>query len=283
MIVVTAATGHLGRLVIDELLKKVPASEIAVAVRNPEKAKDFAAKGIDVRQADYEKPETLANAFRGATKVLLISANEVGKRAAQHRNAIDAIRKSGRPLVVYTSILDASRSGIGLAKEHLVTEKMLEESGLPHVILRNGWYLENYTENLAPALQHGVILGTAGKGRVSAAARADFAAAAVEVLTGSGHEGKTYELAGDKSFSMDELAAEVAKASGKNVAYKDMPPAEYASTLESFGLPKPVAEMLADADEGLERGELESKSSDLHDLIRRPTTPLADAVRAAIH
>jgi NAD(P)H dehydrogenase (quinone) len=283
MIVITGATGHLGRHVVEQLLARTPATGIAVAVRNVEKAQDFAARGIDVRRADYDQPETLSAAFRGATKVLLISANEVGKRSAQHRNVIDAVKVSGAGLLVYTSILNADRSGIGLAKEHLATEEMIRASGVPFVFLRNGWYLENYTENLSPALQYGAIAGSAGDGRVAAAARADFAAAAVAVLTEDGHAGKAYELAGDTSFTMSELATEVAAVSGKPVAYTDLPADAYRGVLLGAGLPAPVADMLVDADLGLERGELDSSSSDLRRLIHRPTTPLAEAVRAAIH
>jgi NAD(P)H dehydrogenase (quinone) len=268
---------------VEELLKKVPASEVAVAVRNVAKAADLAALGVDVRHADYEQPETLATAFRGATKVLLISANEIGKRLAQHRNAVDAITAAGPRLLVYTSILNADQSGIGLAKEHLATEEMIHASGVPFAILRNGWYFENYTENLAPALQFGAIAGSAGNGRVAAAARADYASAAVEVLTSEGHAGKIYELAGDAPFTMSELAAEVAKAAGKPVVYNNLPPDAYRDMLVGVGLPAPVAEMLVDADLGLERGELDSDRDDLRRLIHRPTTSLGDAVRAAIH
>lgn len=283
MIVVTGATGHLGRLVIDQLLERVPASEIAAAVRNVEKAADLAARGIDVRHADYDQPQTLEHAFRGATKVLLISANEIGKRAAQHHNVLEAVKASGARLVVYTSILKADSSGISLAKEHLATEQEVRATGVPYVILRNGWYIENYTENLAPALQYGAIAGSAGDGRVAAATRADYAAAAVEVLTGEGHEGRTYELAGDTPFTLSELAEEVSRHAEKSVAYNNLPPTAYRELLVGAGLPVPVAEMLVDADLGLGRGELESNSRDLRTLIHRPTTPLADAVRAAIH
>jgi NAD(P)H dehydrogenase (quinone) len=283
MIVITGATGHLGRIVIDELLKKVPADEIAVAVRNVAKAADLARRGVDVRHADYEQPETLANAFRGATTVLMISANEVGKRTAQHRNVIDAVKSTaGVRLLVYTSILNAGRSGIGLAKEHFATEEMIRETGIPFVILRNGWYLENYTENLGTALQYGAIAGSAGTGRVAAAARADYAAAAVEVLTTEGHEGKIYELGGDTPFTLADFAAEVSRQAGKPIVYNDLPAAAYRDMLLGAGLPAPVADMLADADLGLSRGELDTTSDDLRRLIHRPTTPLRDAVRAAV-
>jgi NAD(P)H dehydrogenase (quinone) len=281
-IVITGATGHLGRLVVERLLQRVGPGQIAVAVRNVEKAAEFRERGIDVRHADYDQPETLRTAFDGATKVLLISANEVGKRLEQHRNVIAAVKAAGPRLLVYTSILNADRSGIGLAKEHLATEELIRASGVPFAILRNGWYLENYSENLAPALQYGAIAGSAGTGRVAAASRADFAAAAVAVLTGEGHEGKVYELAGDARFTMAELAAEVSRQTGKPVAYNDMPAARYRDLLVGAGLPAPVAEMLADADEGLSRGELDREQSDLAGLIGGPSTPLTDAISAAV-
>lgn len=281
-IIITGATGHLGRLVVEQLLQQVSPRALAVAVRNVEKAADFRERGIDVRHADYDKPETLRTAFEGATKVLLISANEVGKRLEQHRNVVDAVKASGARLLVYTSMLNADRSGIGLAKEHLATEKLIRESGVPFVILRNAWYLENYTENLAPALKYGAIAGSAGTGRVAAASRADFAAAAVAVLTAEGHAGNVYELPGDARFTMAELAAEVSRQTGKQVVYNDMPAEQYRDMLTGVGLPAPVAEMLADADLGLSRGELDRESGDLVRLIGRPSTPLSDAVRAAV-
>jgi NAD(P)H dehydrogenase (quinone) len=281
-IVITGATGHLGRLVVEQLLQHVDPSNLAVAVRNVEKAADFKERGIDVRHADYDKPETVRTAFAGATKVLLISANEIGKRVEQHRNVVDAVKAAGARLLVYTSILNADRSGISLAKEHLASEELVRASGVPFAILRNGWYLENYSENLAPALQYGAIAGSAGTGRVAAAARADFAAAAVAVLTGEGHEGKVYELAGDARFTMAELADEVSRQAGKQVVYNDMPAQQYRELLTGAGLPVPVAEMLADADQGLSRGELDRENGDLGRLIGRPSMPLSDAIRAAV-
>jgi NAD(P)H dehydrogenase (quinone) len=281
MIVVTGATGHLGRLVVEQLLQKVPATEIAVAVRSPEKAKELAARGVQVRAADYSKPETLGPALAGAEKLLLISASEVGKRAPQHAAVIAAAKQAGVKLLVYTSLLRAGKSKLGLASEHKATEEAIRASGIPYVFLRNGWYLENYTENLGPALQHGAILGSAKDGRVAAAARADYAAAAVAVLTGNGHEGKAYELAGDARFTMTELAAEVSKHAGKPVVYQDMPKEQYKGVLTSFGLPEPVAELYADSDVGISTGELDDETGQLRRLIGRPTTALASAVKAA--
>lgn len=282
MIVVTGATGHLGRLVIEGLLEKVPAREIAAAVRNPDKAKDLAARGVEVRQADYSKPETLAPALAGAEKVLLVSSSEVGKRATQHAAVIDAAKRARVRLLAYTSILRADRSKLALAAEHKSTEAAIRASGLPHVFLRNGWYLENYTENLAPALQHGAIVGSAGAGRIAAAARADYAAAAVAVLAGAGPWNEVYELAGDRPFSMAELAAEVSRQAGKTIGYQDLPPEQYRAVLTSAGLPGPYAENLVDADLGAVQGELDDTTGELRRLIGWPTTTLAAAVAAAL-
>ena len=282
MIVVTGATGHLGHLVIEGLLAKLPANQIAAAVRDPEKAKDLAARGVEVRRADYSRPETLVPALAGAEKLLLISSNEVGKRATQHAAVVEAARRTKVGLVAYTSILRADSSRIGLAKEHKATEEALRASGLKHVFLRNGWYLENYTEQLAQALEHQAFVGSAGKGRIAAAARADYAAAAVAVLTSPGHEGKVYELGGDQPFTMEELAAEVSRQSGKPVAYRDLPPDQYRAILTGAGLPGPVAEMLVDADVWAAKGALDDTGHALSRLIGRPTTSLTAAVAAAL-
>jgi NAD(P)H dehydrogenase (quinone) len=235
-----------------------------------------------VRTAEYDQPQTLAAAFDGVQKVLLISSSEPGKRLQQHRAAVAAAGSANVKLLVYTSMLHASTSSISLAVDHRATEKSIAQSGLPFVILRNGWYLENYTEALGSALQHGALLGAAKEGRIAAAARADYAAAAVAVLTTSGHDGKVYELAGDKPFTMAELAAEVSRQVGKNIVYNDMPGPKYVEALQGMGVPAPVAEMLASADEGIARGDLDDRGGDLHRLIGRATTTLAEAVGAGL-
>lgn len=283
MILVTGATGKLGRLVIEKLLEKVPASQVVAAVRHPDKAADLAARGVQVRNADYSQPETLGPAFAGVEKVLLISSSEVGQRVAQHKAVVEAARKAGVRLLAYTSILHAERSRLALAAEHKATEEIIRASGLPYVFLRNGWYTENYTENLGSALAHGALVGSAGEGRIAAATRADYAAAAVAVLTGSGHENKVYELAGDNPFTMAELAAEVSRKAGRTIAYNNLPPEQYQRVLEGVGLPGPYAGVLADSDVGISRGELNDSSGDLRRLIGRPTTPLADAVAVAFN
>lgn len=282
MIVITAATGKLGRLVVDQLLEKVSPKEVAVAVRNPAKAAELAARGVEVRHADYARPETLATAFHAGDKVLLISSSEVGQRAIQHAAVIEAAKKAGVGLIAYTSILHADTSSLALAAEHKATEEALRASGVPFVLLRNGWYTENYSDNLAPALAHGALVGSAGEGRIAAATRADYAAAAVAVLTGTGHENKVYELAGDVPFTMRDLAAELSRQSGKAVSYQDLPPAAYKDILLGAGLPAPFADVLVDADLGASRGGLDDGSGDLRRLVGRATTPLAKAISAGL-
>jgi NAD(P)H dehydrogenase (quinone) len=283
LIAVTGATGQLGRLVVEALLGRgVPAGRVVAVVRDPEKAAGLAARGVQVRRADYTRPETLDAAFEGVGRLLLISGNEVGQRLPQHANVVRAAQKAGVGLLAYTSILRADGSAMLLAGEHKGTEALIRDSGLTYALLRNGWYFENYNGAIKQADAHGVIMGSAGEGRVSAASRADYAEAAAAVLTGEGHAGKVYELAGDSGFTYGELAAEVARQSGREVVYKDMPEDEYARALVGFGLPEPLARALADSDIGIKRGELFDGGGDLRGLIGRPTTTLADAVTEAL-
>ncbi len=282
MIVVTGATGQLGHLVIKSLLKKVPASGIVAAVRNVEKAKDLAALGVQVRQADYSQPASWDAALKGADKVLLISSSEIGQRAKQHRSVIDAAKKAGVKLLAYTSVLHADTSVLGLADEHRETEAYLRATGVPHVLLRNGWYTENYAAGIPTALSLGAVYGAAGNGRISAATRADYAEAAAVALTADNQAGKTYELAGDTAFTLGEFAAEISRQSGKNIGYVNLPEAEYKKALLGAGLPEFLAELLANSDTGVSKGALFDEGHQLSKLIGRATTPLAIAVKAAL-
>lgn len=286
MIAITGATGQLGRLVIEALLaRNTPAREVVALVRDPQKAQDLAAKGVTVRQADYSKPETLLPAFTGVDKLLLISSNELGQRATQHRAVIDAAKTAGVKLLAYTSVLHADKSVLGLAAEHRETEQALRDSGLPFTLLRNGWYTENYAASIPAALQHGVMLGSAQDGKISSAARADYALAAAIVLTSGDskdHAGHIYELAGDRAFTLTEFAHAVATQSGKAVVYKDLPQADYKAALTGFGLPEGLADLLANSDAGAAKGALFDDSGVLGKLIGRPTTPFIDTIRTAV-
>ena len=281
-IVVTGATGQLGRHVVEALLERnVPAQEIVATGRSLEKLADFAERGLQVKGMDYADPASVAEALKGASKVLLISGSEVGQRVEQHRTVIEAAKAEGVELLAYTSIANADTTGMKLAAEHQATEAILRESGVPFVLLRNGWYLENYTDQLPGTLAQGAIAGSAGEGRVSAAARADYAHAAAAVLVAGGQAGRIYELGGDEPFTMAELAAEISAAAGKHISYQDLPAQEYAGMLAGFGVPEAFADILADSDLGIARGDLLVSTGDLRKLIGRPTTSLGDAVRAA--
>lgn len=282
MIAITGATGQLGQLVIAALLKSVPASQIVAIVRNPAKADALAQQGIVVRQGDYGDEAALTRALDGVEKLLLISSSEVGQRAVQHRNVINAAKAAGVGFIAYTSVLHADTSPLGLAAEHIETENMLAASGIPYALLRNGWYSENYLASAPPAIEHGVFLGAAGDGKIASATREDYAAAAAKVISEEGHAGKVYELAGDTAWTLSELAAELSKQSGKNVVYQNLSEADYASALRGVGLPDAFASLLADSDTGASKGGLFDDSHTLSKLIGRPTTPLADSIKAML-
>jgi len=282
MIVVAGATGKLGTFVMEGLLAKLPASELAVVVRNQARAAGLAARGVQVREADYGSPAALASAFRAGEKVLLISSSEIGKRAEQHAAVLQAAGRAGVALLAYTSLLRADSSPMLLAGEHKSTEEAIRASGLPYIILRNGWYIENYTDQLPGILARGMVAGAAGQGRYAAATRRDYADAAVAVLTSAWSTNATYELAGDRAFTLDEFAAEVSRQSGKTVTYANMPPEQYRQMLVGTGLPEPIATVVADFDVAASKGALDWDGGDLRQLIRRPTTPLADAVAEAL-
>ena len=282
-IAITGATGQLGRLTIAALKSRLPADQIASQIvalaRSPEKAGDL---GVTVRAFDYAQPETLAPALSGVKKLLLISGNEIGSRTAQHRAVIAAAKAAGVGEIVYTSLLHADRSPLSLAGEHVETEAMLAASDIPHTILRNGWYAENYTGAIPSALDHGALIGAAGNGRISGAARADYAEAAARVLTGTDHAGRTYELAADDAWTLGDLAAEISARTGRDIPYRNLSVADYAAALVGAGLPQGLSEAIAGWDADAAQGALFDDGRALSRLIGRPTTPLADVVRAAL-
>ena len=282
MIAITGATGQLGQHVIESLLKTVPASQIVAIVRNPAKATALSQQGITVRQADYTDEAAFTTALQGINKLLLISSSEVGQRTPQHRNVINAAKAAHVKFIAYTSLLHANTSPLGLADEHVATEQMLAESGIAYALLRNGWYTENYLASAPAALEHGVFIGAAGEGKIASATRADYAAAAARVISEDGHAGKIYELAGDEGWTLNQLAAELAKQSGKKVVYQNLSEADFAAALKGFGLPAGLADMLADSDVGASKGGLFDDSHTLSKLIGRPTTLLADSVKGIV-
>ncbi|PKU23606.1 NAD(P)-dependent oxidoreductase [Telmatospirillum siberiense] len=282
-LLVTGAGGQLGHLVVSRLLELVPPSQIVATVRNVEAGRSLAARGVEIRIADYTRSETLDAAFAGIGRLLLISSNALGQRVAQHKNVIEAAKRAGVGLLAYTSLLRADGSPLGLAGEHRETEALLRNSGLPFVLLRNGWYTENYTAAVPTALAHGVLIGGAGAGRIASAARADYAAAAAAVLTATENlGGRTFELAGDQSYTLTELAAEITRQSGRQVVYKNLSRADHKAALLGAGLPEPVADLLSDSDAGAAKGALFDDGRQLSTLIGRPTTPLAASITAAL-
>ena len=282
-IAVTGASGQLGRLVIAALLKKVGPDQVIALVRSEAAGASFAAAGLAWRIADYDRPETLGPALAGIDRLLLISSNDLEHRIGQHEAVIAAAKAAGTAFLAYTSVLHADVSPLDLAADHRATEAAVARSGLAHALLRNGWYTENYFGAIAPALAHGVVLGSSGAGRISAAARADYAEAAAVVLTAADLPASaTYELAGDTAFTLAEFAAALSTASGKPVAYQDLPKAEYKAVLLGAGLPEPVAELVAGASAQAVTDTLFDASGTLSKLIGRPTMPLADSLTAAL-
>jgi NAD(P)H dehydrogenase (quinone) len=280
-IVVTGATGNLGRHVVEQLLEKVPAEQITAVVRSEAKGAGLAARGVKLAVADYSAPETFDGLFAAGDKVLLISGSEIGNdRVGQHTAVINAAKAAGVALLAYTSANGTLSAA--LADDHRGTEAVLLESGLPYTLLRNGWYHENYTEQLAPVLEHGAVVAAAGEGRVSSASRADYAAAAVAVLTGEGHENKTYELGGDEAWSFAEYAAELSKQLGREIVYNPVSVEVFTGILTGAGLPEPVAAIIAGVDASIEKGELVVTTGDLSRLAGRPTTPITESIAAAL-
>ena len=282
MIAVTGATGQLGQLVINALLKTVAASEIVALVRDPAKAQALSDKGVQVRRGDYNDKAALDRALQGVEKLLLISSSEVGQRTSQHRNVIEAANAADVQLIAYTSLLHADTSPLGLAAEHVETEKLLADSGLAYALLRNGWYSENYLASVPAALQHGLFIGSAGEGKIASATRADYAEAAARVLTLDDQAGRVYELAGDDAWTLSDLCASLSALSGNTVAYQNLSEADFAAALMGAGLPEGFAKLLADSDAGAAKGGLFDDGRQLSTLIGRPTTPLAASLKAML-
>ncbi|PZF89085.1 SDR family oxidoreductase [Micromonospora deserti] len=280
-IVVTGATGHLGRLIVESLLRRgVPADQVVALGRDTDRLADLAERGVTVRRADYNDPDSLRAAFAGAEKLAFVSGTEIGRRVEQARNVVAAAKEAGVELIAYTSIAKADTSSLILAVDHRGTEQEIAASGLPYVFLRNSWYFENYLPQLPTYLEHGVA-GAAGDGRISAAARADYAEAAAAVLTTGGHANRVYEL-GAAPLTLTELAEEISRQAGRHVAYTDLPVEKYVEVLVDAGLPRAYAEILADGDRGAAQGELHVAADDLATLIGRRPATLAEAIRAAL-
>lgn len=278
---VTGATGPFGRHAVEELLRRgIPAADVVAVVRTPSNAADLAERGVQVREGDYSRPETLPAALAGVQRLLFVSGSEVGRRVPQHTAVVEAAQAAGVERIVYTSILKADTTTNPLAGEHKATEQVLRSSGIPTTVVRNGWYVENYTSQMGQYLATGEILGAAGTGKVSGAPRADYAAAAAAALLADVEGDVTYELGGP-AFSFDDLAAALTEVTGTAVVSRDVSVAEYVAALQEHGLDEGTATFVASLDASIAAGELETDSTDLADLLGRPVTPLTEALRAA--
>jgi len=282
-VLVTGATGKLGALIVQHLVAKLPPGSVVAAGRNTTRAP----AGTELRRLDYNEPASIDAALAGITRVVLVSGSEVGKRVPQHQNVIDAAARAGVELLAYTSILKANANPFLLATEHRATEDLLAASKVPHILLRNGWYSENYTGNAALAIQFGVIQTAAGNARFSTAPRDDYAAGAAALILRDGHKpGQVYELAGSSSFNRQEFAALLSRKSGKPVVVQNLTEDEYIAALKQAGLPEPIARVLADSDAKSAAGWLFDDSRTLEHAIGRPTVPMEqtlDAVLAPVH
>ncbi|GAB2505587.1 SDR family oxidoreductase [Nocardiopsis aegyptia] len=283
-VVITGATGQLGRLVVEDLLVGgLPADQITATGRDTAKLADLSARGVSTARADFEDPASLKAAFRGADILLLVSSSEVGKRVDQHRNAVEAAEDAGVGHIVYTSVLGATESSLVLAPEHKATEEIILASGLTHTLLRNGWYSENYEQQLHQARETGTLLTSAGAGRVASASRPDYAAAAAAVLRDpAAHADAVYELSGDTAWTFDELAAAMAQALGREVALTNVTPEEHEAVLTGAGLDEGTARFVVGLDTGTREGELSSTTGELSRLIGRPTTPLVETLTTLV-
>jgi len=281
-IAIAGATGQLGNLVIGQLLQLTAAQNIVALVRNIDRAEHFKAQGIELREFDYDRPETLAPALLGIDKLLLISANEIGRRTPQHQAVIDAAKVAGVPYLAYTSLLRADTSPLGLAQEHRETEKLIQDSGISYTFVRNNWYSENYLAGVAHTIEIGTLFGAAQDSRISSASRIDYAEAAAKVLTSTGHENKTYELAGSESFNLSKLATLIGQAASKDIIYQNLSAEEYTQGLTQAGLPAGLVDVIVDADIQSIQGAMYSDSKDLEQLIGRKTTSIQDAIKAAL-
>ncbi|MRT92589.1 SDR family oxidoreductase [Ancylomarina sp. 16SWW S1-10-2] len=278
-IAITGATGQLGHIVVEQLKKRVSAESIVALARNTEKAKSL---GVEVREFDYSKPEILNGALQGIDRLLLISGSELGKRAEQHANVINAAKEAGVKWIVYTSLLHLETSSLNLAEEHKSTEQALKESGIDYTLLRNGWYSENYTASVPGAIGGGAFLGSADQGKIASAPRADYAEAAAIVIADETNKGKTYELAGDQSYTLTDLAAEISKQTGKTIPYNNIPEKEYANILKNIGLPEGLAMGLASWDVSASKDDLFDDGKQLSELLGRPTTSIAESVKIVL-
>jgi NAD(P)H dehydrogenase (quinone) len=280
---VTGATGKLGTKIVETLLKTVPASQIAVSVRNPEKAEGLRARGVEVRQGDFDRPETLDSAFAGIDRLLLISADGDNEtRVRQHTDAVAVAERAGVKFIAYTSVANASESTIFLAPPHVAAEEAILKTGIPYSFLRNNWYLENEISSIQGVLAGAPWVTSAGSGKVGWALQQEYAEAAAAVLAGNGHENTVYELSG-KLMTQEELVAALGTVLGKEVPVQQIDDAAYADIMKGAGVPEFVIPFLVEIQKGIREGALEIESNDFEKLLGRPVTPIREALTQIVN
>ncbi|WHY65101.1 SDR family oxidoreductase [Neobacillus sp. SuZ13] len=274
-ILVTGATGKFGTKVVETLLKTVPANQLAVSVRNPEKAEGLRARGVDVRQGDFDRPDTLDAAFSGIDRLLIISADGDNEtRIRQHTDAVAAAERAGVKFIAYTSLANAKESKNFLAPTHKATEEAIVKTGIPYSFLRNNWYLENESSSIQGVLAGAPWVTSAGDGKVGWALQQDYAEAAAVVLSGNGHENTIYELSG-KLLTQEEIAAAVGTVLGKEVPVHQVDDSTYTDIMKGAGVPDFLLPFLVDIQKGIREGTLAVESNDLEKLLGRPVTPIS--------
>ncbi|MEH7097729.1 SDR family oxidoreductase [Neobacillus vireti] len=282
-LLVTGATGKLGTKVVDTLLKAIPASELAVSVRNPEKAEGLRNRGVEVRQGDFDQPETLDQAFTGIDRLLIISADGDNEtRIRQHTDAVQAAERAGVKFIAYTSLANATESKNLMAPPHVATEAAIIKTGIPYSFLRNNWYLENEMGSIQGALAGAPWVTSAGEGKVGWALQQDYADAAAAVLLGNGHENSVYELSGPL-LTQAELASELGAVLGKEIPVQQVSDEKYAEIMKGLGLPDFVIPIVVGIQESIRNGSLDVESNDFEKVLGRPVTPIKEALTQLVN
>ena len=282
-LLVTGATGKFGTKVVDKLLETVPASQLAVSVRKPEKAEGFRARGVEVRHGDFDYPETLDSAFAGIDRLLIISADGDNEtRIRQHGKAVTAAEHAGVKFIAYTSLANIKESKLSLAEVHRFTEEAILKTGIPYTFLRNNWYLENEIASIQGVLAGAPWVTSAGKGKVGWATQQDYAEVAAAVLSGKGHENTIYELCG-KPLTQEELASAVGDVLEKEVTVQQVDDSSYADIMRGAGVPEFVIPILVDIQKSIREGSLDLESNDLEKVLGRPTTPIKEALTQIVN
>ena len=281
-IVVTGASGKLGKLVLKELLA-AGAADILATTRTPENLAEFASQGVDVRQADFKNPASLEDAFKGGTRLLLISTTDVGSRVPQHGAAIDAAKAAGVEHVIYTSWPDPQHSVAAVSPDHAATEDLVLKSGLKFTFLGNYLYSETLMFGLPKALETGKLFGAAGDGRAAYVTRQDCAYAAAGVLNNAvRYENKRLGISGPVAYTRSEIAQLASGITGKPLVYVDLPAEDFGKALVGAGMPEGFAKLFVSFELAIKAGELEAVTQDVSEVSGHTPASLSDFLKSAL-